>query len=267
MTVQRLLPALWLGLIAAPAGAQDLRELCADRPGLNTPPCTVDPGHVLVEVGIADWTLDKQPDSRTDTILGGDFDVRIGITDTTEARIGWTPYGHVRTRDRASGTIDRRSGVGDITVGVKQNLHSPDGSGFSIALLPYATLPVGREPIGAGDWGGGLLVPVSFEVAKGIKAALTPEIDAAVDQDGNGRHLAYGTVLGLSDALTDKLTATAEVEALRDRDPSGHETQDLSELSLAWQPAEDLQLDVGAVVGLNHAAPDLELSFGVSRRF
>ena len=39
-------------LAATPALADDqLRELCSERPGLNTPPCIVDKGHLQVEVG------------------------------------------------------------------------------------------------------------------------------------------------------------------------------------------------------------------------
>lgn len=259
--------ALALAFAAVPASAEELHDFCADRPGLGTPPCTVDKGHVQVEVGLADWTLDRQPDTRTDTILGGDFDVRIGLTDNLEARVGWTPYGHVRTRDRLTGNVQRQSRIGDVTVGLKQNLMQPDGDGFSVALLPFATLPVGREPVGAGDWGAGLIVPISYEVNKGVKLALTPEVDAAVDEDGDGRHLSYGAVVGVSDDLTDAITATVELQAQRDRDPSGHETQELAGLSLAWTPQKQTQLDVGSNIGLNHASPDLELYVGVSRKF
>ena len=93
-------------LVATPALADDqLRELCSERPGLNTPPCIVDQGHLQVEVGLGDWTLDKQPDSRTDTIAAGDVALRYGVTDSTELRLGWTSYTHVRERDRASGAI------------------------------------------------------------------------------------------------------------------------------------------------------------------
>ena len=266
MRLRCLMPLLLAG-IAVPASAEELRDFCGDRPGLNTPPCTVDPGHVQVEVGLVDWTLDRQPDARTDTILGGDFDVRVGLTDSLEARVGWTPYGHVRTRDRATGDVQRQSSIGDVTVGLKQNLIQPDGDGFSVALLPYATLPVGRQPVGAGDWGGGLLVPISYEVTKGVKLELTPEIDAAVDQDSDGRHTQYGSAIGISDDLTENLTVTGELQALHDRDPSGHETQELAGLSLAWTPQKQTQLDVGSNVGLNHASPDVELYVGVSRKF
>jgi hypothetical protein len=259
--------ALPLLAAAGTAHAQELRELCPERPGLGTPACTVDPGHLQIEVGLGDWTLDRQPDSRTDTILSGDASLRYGVTDSLEARIGWTAFGHERERDRMTGDVSRRSGVGDITLGLKQNLMNPDGSKLSIALLPFATLPVGRQPIGSGDWGAGLLAPVNYELSDSIQLEFTPEVDAEVDEDGHGRHLAYSGVVGLADKLSDAVSGTIEYQALRDRDPAGRETRQLAGLSLAWEARPQFQFDLGSNIGLNHAAPDVEVYFGVSRKF
>jgi len=63
------------------------------------------------------------------------------------------------------------------------------------------------------------------------------------------------------------LYLTAEVDAARDEDPSGHRTETLAGLSFGWTPDRNLQLDAGAIVGLNHASPDVELYAGVVRRF
>src|SRR5262249_7615693 len=58
----RLSAALFLALASsAPAAADGLRDLCTDRPGLGTPPCIVDRGHLIVETGIADWTHTSDP--------------------------------------------------------------------------------------------------------------------------------------------------------------------------------------------------------------
>lgn len=264
----RVTVSLLIALLPAPALAEDkLREFCGDRPGLNTPACTVDPGHLQIEAGLGDWTLDKQADSRTDTITAGNVMLRYGLGETTELRFGWTAYGHVRERDRASGTIDRTQGVGDITVGLKQNLANPDGDNLSIALLPYATVPTGREPIGAGDWGAGLLAPIDYALNDEFTLELTPEIDAAVDQDGHGRHLAYGSAAGIQAKLGKKADVAIELQAIRDNDPQQHSTQALAGLSLAYQPQEQSQLDVGVNAGLNRNSPDVELYFGVSRKF
>jgi hypothetical protein len=242
----------------------ELRDFCADRPGLGTPACTIDPGHAMVEVGLADWTLDRQPDARTDTVVAGGLLIRYGLDATTEVQLGWTPYGHVRVRDRTSGEISKISGTGDILFSIRKSLSGPDGK---IAIQPFVTVPVGHSSIGAGDWGAGVILPFGFDLGKNLQIAFTPEVDAAVDEDGSGRHLAFGNVIGLSEPLTKTLNLTEELSVARDNDPSGHSTTSLASLSLAYQPGKTTQFDAGAFAGLNRNSPDVEIYFGVAKRF
>ncbi|RYD66039.1 MAG: transporter [Sphingomonadales bacterium] len=266
--VVRAAAALACGVAAiGVAQAQELRPFCADRPGLGTPACTLDKGRVAVELGGADWTLERDASQRIDTLIAGDLLVRVGVTDTLEAQIGWTGFGHVRVRDKITGAVSRSSGTGDVSVALRQNLMSPDGSGFSVALMPFASLPTGGATIGAGDWGAGLVVPISYELSDGIAIGLSPSVEAATDGDGRGRHAAYGTVIGLSASLTETVGTALEFQATRDEDPSGHNTQALASLSFAWAPQDGLQFDMGVVGGLNDASPDLEVYVGVARRF
>lgn len=261
-----------LTVATMPAHAEELRDYCPERPGLNTPACTIDRGHLSVETGLADWTRERDPDAVTDTTLIGDTLLRYGLGDTIEAQLGWTPLGIVRTRDRTigggmAGGVTHQARVGDVTIGLKANLAHPDGKGFAIALLPSVSLPVGRAPVGAGDWGAGLRVPMNLALTDAVQLIATPEMDAAVDEDGDGRHLAYGGAGGVQVALTEALSIAVEGEAMRDRDPSGRATLAFASASVAWQPRDDLQLDGGVVGGLNRSSPDLELYVGVSRRF
>ena len=105
------------GLAAAvPAtAAEGRRDLCPDRPGLGTPACTLDEGALMIEVGIADWTLDRNADSRTDSFAFGDALLRAGLTPSLEVQLGWTMLGHVRERDRSTGDVTRRTRTGDVT--------------------------------------------------------------------------------------------------------------------------------------------------------
>lgn len=253
---------LWL---SGPAVAE-LRDYCPDRPGLGTPSCTIDRGHASLEVGLADWTLQRDHAQRSGRLILGDVLIRYGVGEGTEIQLGWTSFGRETDRDRLTSARSRRSGIGDMTIAMRQNLRNPDGSSFSLAVMPFATLPTGRQPIGTGEWAVGLRVPVSYELDDRFSLSLTPEIDAAADEDGDGRHLAYGAVAGISAKLGETIAATAEYQATRDRDPDGHATVQLAGLSVGWQPRDDVQLDVGANAGLRHAA-DVELYFGVSRRF
>ncbi len=259
----RFIPILALLALASPVQAQ-LRDFCASRPGLGTPACTVDPGHVVVEVGLADWTLEDKADERTDTVLGGDFAVRVGLDDRTEVQIGWTPYGHVRVKDKTSGLVTRSSGAGDITLGLRRSLSGPNGP---VAIQPFVTLPVGGATIGAGDWGGGVILPIGFDLGHDVQLSLTPEIDAAVNASRLGRHLAYGSVVGVSAPLVRGLSGAIEFQVTRDEDPSGKTTQALASASLAWLLGENTQLDIGGVAGLNSDSPTVQVYFGIARRF
>lgn len=251
--------------VPAVAHADDERDYCPARPGIGTPPCTMAPGRVSVETALGDWTLDKQGSDRTDTVLIGDTQVRIGLTDSIEAQIGWTPLGVVR--ERSGGLVDRATRTGDVTLGFKANLANPDGKKLSVAVQPFVTLPVGRQPVGAGDWGAGVLLPISYELSDKVQLEFVPEVDAAVDQDGRGRHLAYSSVAGVGLAFGDTVNLEVEGEALRDDDPAGRTTQYLAAASLAWMARKNLQFDVGTVAGLNRDAPDFELYLGIAKRF
>ena len=249
------------------AQAEELRSFCGDRPGLGISGCTVDPGHIQIELGLGDYTLDKQPDTRTDTTLSGDMLLRYGLTKNLEARVGWTAFGHIRERDSETGDVMRASRTGDVTVGAKWNVKRSHGHGFTIALLPFASVPVGRMPVGAGDWGAGMLVPITYTVSQSLQFEFTPEVDAAVDEDGHGRHAAYSGVVGVAVNPVEPVKVTVEYRAKRDRDPAGHETEHLAGLSVGWLAQKQLQFDVGSNIGLNHAAPDVEFYAGVAHKF
>jgi hypothetical protein len=260
--VRHLIPML---LALSSPGLAAERDFCPERPGLDTPPCIVDRDRVVVEVSAIDWTLDRQPGGRTDTVLIGDALVRAGIGGRLEAQLGWTAYGHVRTRDGAG--VQDGSGAGDVMLALKLGLLRPDGQGTSLALQPFVTLPAGGSAIGAGTWSAGLRVPVSIAVDDEVQLIATPEIDAAPDRDRNGRHFAWSSTGGVQFGLGKAVALAVEAELIRDRDPAGHNTQALGEASLAWQPGENTQFDVGLIAGLNRASPDLELVAGVARRF
>lgn len=264
--VARAAAVMTATLLASNAQAED-RDFCPQRPGLGTPACTVAPGRVSVETAMTDWTLDNGSDQRVDLVEVGQTLVRIGVSNTIEAQIGWTPFGHARTRDKATGETDVVNGVGDVQLGARVNFRNPDGKGLAVAAEPFVTLPTGRHDVGAGDWGAGLVVPVTYDLTDTINLESSSEIDAAVNDSGSGRHFAALEVVGVQVAVTKSLNAIVEAAVRRDDDPSGKTTQVYATSALGWMVGKDLQVDVGAITGLNHAASRIELFWGVSRRF
>jgi hypothetical protein len=266
---------IWSGFAAAAliaslasAAHADDRDFCADRPGKGTPTCTLDPGKAQFETSLLDYSHSRDADTIDDNYLIGDSLLRYGLDGQTEARIGWTMYGVDRSKDRTSGMVDHADGTGDVTLSIRRNLRHPDDKGTAIAVQPFVTLPVGKSTIGAGTWSAGFLVPFGADLSKDWRLELDPEVDAAADGDGHGRHLAYSLVAGLTYALDKAISLTGEVYGQRDRDPAQHQTLASLDLSAAYQlPDGNRQIDVSAYGGLTHATPRIELVLGVAQRF
>ena len=254
---------LSLGFIAAPALAQD-SDFCADRPGLGTPACTTGRGQVMVELGLLGWDHSSDPAGTADDLSYGDLLIRLGLDDRTELQLGQGGYGLARRRSRGIGKVSRSAGFGDALIGLRRSLSGPAGP---IAVQGFVTLPTGHSGIGAGDWGAGLLVPMGFRLPSGFELDLTPELDAAVNSSGAGRHLAWGGVIGINHALGRKLAIAGELGVWRDQDPAGRGTDCRAALSLAWQARPNLQFDLEGDLGLTSTAPDHSLAIGFAERF
>lgn len=262
----RAFSLLWLSAVAlsgtcTSATLAASRDLCPTRPGLNTPSCTVDPGRVLLEIGLADWTLDRAAGSRHDSIAVGETLLRYGIDDRTEAEFGWTAYGHDRVRRRSG--VEVKDGVGDVMFAIKRGLGAANGP---LALQAHLSAPTGGAAIGAGGWEAGMMMPVSLPLPGGLGFALTPGIDWLADENGGGHHIAYGSAIGVSRTFAKAITVAVEGQVTRDDDPGKLQTSIVGSGSLAWQTDDDSQIDIGVVTGLSDA-PDLQLYLGISRRF
>ena len=255
------LAALASVLLSTPAHAED-REFCANRPGFDTPPCTLAPGVVMVETGLASIVHTSGGGAIDDSLIFGDTLVRVGVAQSAEIEVGLTSY--VRDRQRDASGVSTTRGVGDMVVAVRRGLAGPNGP---IALHAYVTLPTGKAGIGAGDWGAGLIVPMQFDLGHKLQLALSPEVDAAVNASGSGRHVQYGSVIGLSHPLSNAVGLTGELVAFRNDEPSGHETVVQAGTSFAWQVSKDWQLDLEGDAGLSKAAPDYQFKLGFAHRF
>lgn len=258
-------------ILAAPAIAQDdpgrpLRELCSERPGLTTAACTVDDGHIQAEVG-GEWTLEKSEGAREDRVDVADILLRYGLGSTTEVQLGWTAYGYVRKR-QAPGDIAVATGIGDVTFGLKQNLRHPAESdrGLAIAILPLVTIPSGASEVGDGDWSARLIVPASYKLDDTISVAISPEIDAAANDGRSGRHLSYGSAIGLQIQIVEGVRISPEMQILRDNDPDNQSTQVSASFSCGMQVSRASQFDLQTVVGLNRDTPDFRILAGYTRK-
>ncbi len=260
--------ALLLLCCTVPANAGELRDLCPDRPGNATPPCIVDAGHLQVETGIVGWTHSRHGDAQSDALAFAATELRLGLSDTLEAELAFSPYNSLTTRDRSLGTRSHDEGIGDLTVSIRKSLAHPDGKGLSVAIEPYLVAPTGHSGIGGGDWAVGVLLPFAAELGSGFGLGATPQLAWVPNASGSGHHGAYTGVVALSHAIG-PFQAGTEFWLRRDSDPDAATTQATADITLAWLPKGNgnIQFDLGAYLGVNRDTPQLQAYVGVSRRF
>jgi hypothetical protein len=249
---------------AAAAGAQDL-TICADRPGKASQTCIVPPGHVQVEIGVADWTLTKNEGERDTTLTIGQFAIKYGLTERSHIEVDVTPW--QRVTSQIASQRDRASGFGDLLLVYKHLLTAADAP-LQVAASPFVKVPTAKRPIGNRKWEGGLVVPIQYAIPKSpLTVALTPELDWVADGDGRGRHALAASVVNLGWQATRTLNLSAEVWGQWDWDPSGTERQVSADVAASYLASSRVQLDVGANFGLNRATPDSDLYLGASFLF
>lgn len=246
---------------ATAASAGDLRDFCAERPGRATPACILDAGRLQLETGVADAVRQRGRSGRHDTYALGASELRFGLSMRTEVEAGWTPL--IVDHTRGSGRV---SGVGDATLGLRTALTDPDAEGIAASIQGFVIAPTATRGLGAGGWAGGLRLPVSAPLARGLDLGATPEADLVRDADGRGRHLALQGAVGLSHGFG-AFTAGAELWGQLDDDPAHRSWQATADLTAALMVGKNAQLDAGVNLGLNHATPDVEVYAGVARRF
>jgi hypothetical protein len=263
-----LLAALALAVApAARAQTTQLRDFCAERPGRATPPCIIDPGHVMLEVDVFDVTRDRTGGVTTQATVAFSPHLRVGLTDTVEAGITFVPYTEVRTRGDPTAASKVR-GTGDTEINLKISLMNPSGDGPSVAILPFIMAPTAQHGLGAGGFQGGVIVPVALALPAGFTLTVDPEVDALRDGQGGVRP-AYVMAASLSHAVFPGGTLGVELWSSAAHLADGAQRQATADVILAWIPPRrpNLQLDTGVNVGLTRDTPDVQAYVGVSRRF
>lgn len=253
------------GVCAGAAHAAEEAPICATRPGKSTAPCTVPAGHLQLETGLTDWSVQKVGGERDTSLVIGETNFRFGLTDRSEIALDVAPW--QRSASRIGGMHDSTSGFGDLVASYKQGLTSPDAP-VQLALLPFVKIPTANHSLGNRKWEAGLLAPISFSLGKSpFSVGLTPELDWTADGDGSGHHLGMVQVVSLGWQANQRLNLSGDLWGQWDWDPAGTGKQYSADASAAYLVRDDLQLDAGANFGLNRQTPDVELYAGVSKRF
>ena len=219
-----------------PAPDAALRPFCTDRPTKGTGPCTVDAGHLQIESYVFNATLQNSDGVVTDTYLYTNPNLKLGITEDLDVELNVSPYVEIVAHDHRSGERSDIAGFGDMFLRVKTSLVGNGQGPFSAALDPYLKLPTAAPGIGNRAVEGGLVLPLQFALSDVWSLSLAPEGDVLKNNLDDGRHAAGAAALGITGTINSQISASAEVWAAVNSDPSGTGTQDSFDVAATWQP-------------------------------
>jgi hypothetical protein len=261
----RIVGAMLVAASSPAVSVADQQPICANRPGKSTPTCTVPIDRFQVEIGLADWSLQKSGGDRDTSLVIGETNFLYGLTDHSDIEVDVTPW--QRATSSGPGFDNRAGGIGDVLVTYKHRLTSGDGP-LQIAVAPVVKIPTAKRALGNGKWEGGLLLPIDYAFGRSpFSVNLTPEVDWVADADGAGHHAAMAQVASLGLQVNPELSVSAELWGQWDWDPSGTTRQYSADGSVAYLVSQKVQLDGGFNIGLNRVTPDVEFYVGIAKQF
>lgn len=249
----------------SPTPDDQFRSFSTDRPNKSNSPYTVDAGHFQYETDLFNDAYTHTGPLSQRAWAFADPVLKLGVSNNVDVELGVVGYQTLRTATKGAPTTSA-SGFGDMTSRVKVNLFGNDGGDVALALIPYVKIPTAPRSLGNGQVEGGLIAPLSLTLPNDFTLIVQTELDALKNGANNGKHSNFVNLVNLSKAVTETITASAELysSVARDRGSPNLYTADVS---LAWAVTPTLQLDTAVYIGLNSAAPAAVFYTGVSQRF
>ena len=243
-----------------------LRSFNTDRPTKSNSPVTVDAGHVQYESDLFNYTHSNVGGVSTRLYTAFDPVLKVGLTNWADFEVQFTGYNWQSTHDPRTGVrlFDSR-GAGDVYIRPKFNLFGNEG-GVAAALIPYVKFPTAARGIGNGHTEGGVIAPISIPAPFGFTVLVMPEVDVLKNAADAGHHFSFTQLINLSHPIGPKLTVYGEFYSAIGTDNRTPPVYTL-DAALAYAVTDTLQLDVGTNVGLNRAAPNLQVYTGIAQRF
>jgi hypothetical protein len=247
-----------------PTPSGEMRAFVPDRPTLTDGPYTVDPGHLLLEAGLFEYTRDRYNNehSRLDRFTFGDTEFRLGVTSYAEVEALFMAYSYILTKDKNTGAQLKQSGFSDFTLRSKINILGDDGGHVAIGLIPFVVFPSGADGVGNRGFAGGVALPVEFALPADFNLRTESTIQT-VHQVGGGSHFDYVNSVSLGHPITKQLSTY--IEFATDISTEAHSSWiGTVDTGVTYQPTNNWQLDAGANIGVTRAANDLFTFVGAS---
>lgn len=250
-----------------PAPKGKLRELISERPGITVGPITTDPGHFIIETSLFTFTKGKIEEGEAldrESSTYGFVVIRGGISNSLEAQVLVPGYQSVNVKNNARESTPDFS---DIIYRLKYNFQGNDEGPVATGVMGYlgsgvmrkdGYVPSGPEMLGGLPPGSGFLGSYFIAMPSGWKTVAMA-----------GAHYSVTDYVFTSTAFTKEFYKNFSVtlEIFQAIELGGNDSsKSLFGNGLIYKSHENLQFNVGTILGLNPSAEDIQLSMGFTYR-
>jgi hypothetical protein len=254
----------------APTPRAFMREMVTDRPDKTESPYTVDAGHFQLETDLVSYTYDRHnrlPNAtEVESWTVPSINLKLGLLNDLDAQVILLPYNTVRVHERATGSVTRQHGFGDVTPRLKYNLWGNDQGNSALGLMPFVKLPTSQAGLGNNSVEGGLIIPLALALPGGFGLGAMTEFDAIRDGVGAGYHPEFINSITVGHDLVGNLGGYVEFFSLVSAESRSPWIGTL-DLGFTYALSKDLRLDAGVNIGLTRAAEDINPFLGCSFRY
>ncbi len=229
--------------------------ISTDRPSFSPNVTTVPKGHVQFETGYTFTYDDKNPDVTTHAFP--ETLVRIGLTETFEARIEWPTQVYINHGNKVNG-------LNDLALGFKKQVIQQSKWIPQFTVVGRLFIPTGDKNITSNHVNPELQAVMSYAFNDTLSAFGTANVGGASTK--NKRFARFSSSLGLGVNLASSLSGFVEYFGLYPVERAIQDTH-FVQTGLVYQLTYHLQVDARVGTGLNHGSDDLLTGAGLSWRF
>jgi hypothetical protein len=253
-----------------PTPDDEMRKFTPDRPTKGYSVRTIDAGHFELESDLVNYTYSKYLGISSRSLQALDPTFKMGVTNWMDLELQFNGLQSSRSFDSessSSSTVAHGMGFGDVVLRTKMNVFGNDDGPAGLAVIPYVKLPSSVPVISNGAVEGGLIVPLALRLPQDYLVTLMTEVDALQDAAGR-RYPNFVNLVGVSHPLPGFEGANAMVELYSSAGTSRVTPPIYTfDLGMNFPLDKHMILDVGLNLGLNKAAPKLQIYTGISVRY
>lgn len=237
--------------------------IATDRPDFVESSSVVGKGRVQIETSGAFER--SRHDGVVERLVSTPSLLRLGVSDTLEARIETDGVSHAWTRGLGSDDNEDASGLADTSFGMKWHVRDGAEGVPALGMLFSVDVPSGARRLHSAGVRPSLRGVAEWDLPSDLSLGVMPGL--ASERNEAGRHFTsaiFGVVLGKD--WNKRFHSYIEMAAPRIAHARDGGTQASAGFGSSYLLTPDCQVDVGLLGGLNRFTPNVSITAGVSVR-